>query len=294
MAKRQSRALEAELSSDTLALSSMGAADTGETLATVELDPRSIELSEPYLGRWATLISTTNWEKGRIICEWRTLLSTNGSPATAFSDEVWSRQVGGVTPQHVGRLRRVHERFGSQHQTFDKLYWSHFLAALDWDDAEMWLEGASQSRWSVSQMRRTRWEAMGGDPQSEPRDSDLVMAGQDDDFKPDRPENSYDEKGEPREIAEGPRFDGPDFGDDDNALGGQNVGEATDIMPWDDAPAVPAESPFVNLPKLPVDVADALEQFKLAIIRHRSSGWTEVSKDDLTRVLEALRLFAIQ
>src|SRR5690606_19485272 len=94
-----------------------------------------------------------------------------------------------VSPQHVGRLRRVYERFGSSFESYAGIYWSHFLAALDWDDAEMWLEGAVQSGWSVSQLRRVRWEAMGSQPELEPEDGDVAADGSigseiDDDFTP--------------------------------------------------------------------------------------------------------------
>ena len=69
--------------------------------------------SQPYLGRWNLLVSTTNWEKGRIISDWRQTLIDAGAPAQEYSDDAWSRRVGGVSGQHVGRLRRVFERFGA-------------------------------------------------------------------------------------------------------------------------------------------------------------------------------------
>ncbi len=293
MAIRQSRSLDAE-QFEPSAAAAIIVADTVHAITTIELDSSSLQLSKPFLGRWATLISTTNWEKGKIISEWRRALEDSGAAAELYRDENWSQQVGGVTPQHVGRLRRVHERFGDQHLTFPKLYWSHFLAAIDWEDAEMWLEGASQSRWSVSQMRRTRWEAMGGDPTIEPRESDLVTAGDDDDHVPSSLDSKFDEKNGPGEIVAGPLYEGPDFGDEDNSLAGPSAGEA-DALPWEnEKAAVLPESPFVKLPKVPVDIADALEQFKLASIRHRANGWTEVSKDNVVQVLDALRVFANQ
>ena len=106
-------------------------------------------------------MSTTNWEKGRIIFQWRAALVAADTQAAEYADEAWSRRVGGVSPQHVGRLRRVHERFAAARGQFPGLFWSHFQAALDWDDAEMWLEGAVQSRWSVADMRRRRSETLG-------------------------------------------------------------------------------------------------------------------------------------
>ena len=103
--------------------------------------------TQPFVGRWNRLISTTNWEKGRIIHEWREAAIESGASATEYSDQTWSELVEGVSGQHVGRLRRVYERFGSNYQDYEGLFWSHFQAAIDWDDAEMWLERAGQSKW---------------------------------------------------------------------------------------------------------------------------------------------------
>ena len=75
--------------------------------------------SEPFIGQWNRLISTTNWDKGEIICHWRDSLKSNDVPVTDYSDEAWSQLVGGVTPQHVGRLRRTFERFGHVFKEYD-------------------------------------------------------------------------------------------------------------------------------------------------------------------------------
>ena len=264
-------------------------------------DPKSVELSAEFIGRWSTLISTTNWEKGRIIHEWREALMGSESPAVAYSDEAWSRRVGGVSPQHVGRLRRVYDRFGSNHTSYAAVYWSHFLAALDWDDAEMWLEGAAQSGWSVSQMRRTRWESMGGNPEHEPNDQDIsadgsIASGIDEDFTPQaEQEDLANAKDSMRSVAEGPRPDGPDFGDEDDTSPSAQVSADADddLPPWEDAANATelSESPFARLPSLPVDMAEALEQFKLAIIRHRADGWSDVSQADTLQSLDALKAF---
>ena len=258
-------------------------------------DPKTTELSSEFVGRWTTLISTTNWEKGRIIQDWREALMGSEAPASSYSDEAWSQRVGGVTAQHVGRLRRVYERFGGSFNTYPKLYWSHFLAALDWDDAEMYLEGASQSGWSVSQMRRTRWKAEGGDPTSEPKEAELRSTSDDEDFVPlSEVDESTGVEDAPRGVGEaGPRYDDPDFGDE-NEISAASVDEDEE-MPWDDvadSDGEPSESPFAKLPSLPVDLAEALEQFKLAIIRHRADSWAEVSRDDVLKALDALKAFA--
>ena len=146
-------------------------------LAETELDAAS----QPFVGQWNQLVSTTNWEKGRIITDWREALIDAQAPAAEYCDEAWSRRVGTVTGQHVGRLRRVHQRFGSVSEQYDGLYWSHFHSAMEWPDAEMYLEGAVQNKWSVSQMRAQRWEAIGAPPDQKPRDEDIITAELDED-----------------------------------------------------------------------------------------------------------------
>ena len=142
------------------------------------------EASAEYLGRWNRLISTTNWEKGCIISAWREALREAEASPASYSDEAWSRRVGNVTPQHVGRLRRVFGQFGSDHERYPGLYWSHFQAALDWGDAEMWLQGAVESGWSVAQMRNQRWEALGAPPEKRPREEDIIVVEPNEDVDP--------------------------------------------------------------------------------------------------------------
>ncbi len=140
--------------------------------------------SAQFLGQWQRLVSTTNWDKGRIIQQWRAALSAAGVDLSDYSDETWSREVGNVTPQHVGRLRRVFERFSEVRDGYQGLYWSHFQAALDWNDAEMWLEGAVQNDWSIAQMRRTRWETLGAVAELEPCQEENAPSDWDEDAQP--------------------------------------------------------------------------------------------------------------
>jgi len=260
-----------------------------------ELDPQAQTVTDPFVGKWHTLISQTNWEKGRIISEWRSALIAANAASNCFSDDTWAKQVGAVTSQHVGRLRRVFERFGTTCSTYRGLYWSHFLAAIDWDDAELWLEGAVQSNWSISEMRRTRWESSGGDPKHGPKDEELITSEIDDGFNPLTAENEEESDREKRDRSEssGPLAEGPDFGDED-----YNPSIAGESHPGD--PEYESESfdaskelgnPFVGLPNLPPDVSDALEQFKLSIVRHRSSKWADITQKQMTDVLDALKMF---
>lgn len=254
-------------------------------------------LQQPFVGRWNTLVSTTNWEKGRIISQWRQALIDAGAPSTEYSDEAWAARVGGVTSPHVGRLRRVHDRFGDQHQEYAGLYWSHFLAALDWDDSPLWLQGAVESSWSVAAMREQRWKANGG------READRPMSGQvvDVDLDEDTPSwgtepaqgggSSRDFEADTEGVAAGPSPEGPDFGDEEalasNAANGPAAATADAGEAKDGATASPVQ-PFAGLPALPDDLSDVVEQLKLAILRHKSDGFRDVSAQTIRRYLEAV------
>ncbi len=182
--------------------------------STATLDPALDESSQPFVTRWNGLISTTNWEKGRIIHEWRERLIAEDAPPQESSDEAWSRRVGGVSGQHVGRLRRVYDRFGDVREQYEGLYWSHFQAALDWNDAEMWLEGAVQSGWSVSAMRSQRWEALGAPADQKPRDEDIVTGELDEDSLPPMDAASREVNSRGEEWPGPDLSQGADFGDE--------------------------------------------------------------------------------
>lgn len=260
----------------------------GEVVEIMTQDEAFVDASIEFLESWNRLISTTNWDKGRIIGRWRDTLKKIGAPVTAYSDEAWSRNVGNVTPQHVGRLRRVYDRFYQTHQGYAGLYWSHFQASLDWDDAEMWLEGAVQGKWSVAVMRSKRWEATGALPDQKPKDEDIVLAEVDEDVS----------------LENDPDFDKSDTITDSES----RVGSAEEFDP--DAPTADADAPFEldmdrlednidpvrpfeDLPELPKDLAKAVETFKLAIIQHRMNGWRDTSVDDVLCALNALKQLAL-
>jgi hypothetical protein len=271
----------------------------GEETGPVYLDAHLVEsTSAHYLGHWNRLVSTTNWEKGRIISEWRLQLMGAGAPSHIYSDEAWSRRVGNVSSQHVGRLRRVYEQFGQCYQQYDGLYWSHFLAALDWeDDAEMWLEGAVQNSWSVSQMRKARWETLGAIPGQEPQDSEIAA---------EEPDADVDVVEEPTPVASAGSLDVvTDPGEEEEATDASATDEVQDEAPFDSDASndvqEPSDStasmapvrPFENLPRLPDDLQEAFESFKLAILAHKLTNWQEISRDDVLATLEALKQLAL-
>ncbi|MFN0021809.1 MAG: hypothetical protein ACKVP0_26480 [Pirellulaceae bacterium] len=253
-----------------------------------------LSASQPFVGRWNRLISTSNWEKGRIICQWRDELVAGGSLSAEYSDEAWGNLVGGVTGQHVGRLRRVYQRFGQTQEQFKGLHWSHFQSALDWNDAEMWLEGAVQSGWSVARMRQQRWETLGRVEADRPREEDVKASELDEDFVASN--ETARSKEPPSEITgtygevQGPRLEGPDFGDDEPGLDRTSISGSE----WEASAPAPVDlvRPFENLPELPDDLADAFECFKLAVLHHKTDGWRQIALSDVLRTLEALKALA--
>lgn len=251
--------------------------------------------SQPFVGRWNELVSTTNWEKGRIILEWRSALIEADAPAVEYSDEAWSHRVGGVTGQHVGRLRRVYERFDETADNYDGLFWSHFQAALDWQDAEMWLEGAVQNKWSVSQMRRTRWETLGAVEADKPRDEDIVAAEVDEDFQPhnDDPSSSEPLTTSYADVQSGPKPEGPDFGDEEPLARNTKTQNGASIYAEDTRETIEFVRPFENLAELPDDLSEAFDAFKLAILRHKTEGWEQISRDEVLGSLDALKELAL-
>ncbi|MBN8626344.1 MAG: hypothetical protein J0M17_12725 [Planctomycetes bacterium] len=251
-----------------------------------------VAASEPFVGRWGTLVSQTNWEKGRIIAEWREALVSTGAAPHEYADEAWSRLVGQVTPQHVGRLRRTYVRFHGQQASFDGLYWSHFLAALEWNDAELWLEGAVQNGWSISEMRGKRWETLGSPAGEEPREADVVAADLDEDAGPSVEGSAATGAADladirdPSEFGEsGPLHEGPDFGDEEGSADGEIAAGVDVDVPFEGAAP---QRPFEGLPDFPGDVREAIESFKLAILHHKMKEWSEVSPSDVVAALRAL------
>ena len=258
------------------------------------------ELSSQFVGRWNELISRTNWEKGRIINQWRQTLIDSDVPATQYSDEAWARQVGGVTAPHIGRLRRVFDRFGETCETYPQLSWTHFLAAMDWDDAPLWLQGANDEGWSVSALRKHRAETLGLTED----ESNVITSDIDEDFISTDARDStaptaftqpgqgggatkkYDD--EPSGISSGPLSEGADFGDEESLnrmpTGGASTGAESSV---DEAPEGVLVQPFAGLPALPDDLADAVELLKLSIVRHKATGWQSVEIDTVRAYLSA-------
>lgn len=266
--------------------SAPGAAAVAEVESNGAAETPALDAAGRYVGQWNKLVSTTNWEKGRIISQWRESLEAAGEPSAAYTDEAWSQLVGGVTSQHVGRLRRVFQRFGEIREQFNGLFWSHFQAAIDWEDAEMWLEGAIQNDWSVSQMRGKRWETL-GKPGEAPAEDDAAVAAEEAELESEAP---FDEAAAApattplRTTADETEDEADD--DETDEAGGSESSSSRESTP---APSKARSRLGVEVDDLPDDLADAFEQFKLAIIAQRRLGWSETTPESVLACLDALR-----
>ena len=190
-----------------------------------------------------------------------------------------------VDAPHTGRLRRVYQRFALMREEYHGLYWSHFQAALDWDDAEMWLEGAVQKPLvdladagrAVANARRACGRERRGNGGRSRRRRQAVSG---------RSAAAGEFGLDGRSPRDGEAVDT----DLSETAGGSVPFETTDSDSGDEPAPI---RPFENLPNLPADLRDAFDGFKLAIIHHRLSNWQEVGLEDVLATLEALRQLAL-
>lgn len=259
------------------------------------------ELSSSHVGTWNKLVSQTNWEKGMVILRWRNAMIAAEMPRAAYSDDAWARRVGNVSPQHVGRLRRVSERFGEAVSQYSNLFWSHFQAALDWEDAEMWLEGAVQNDWSVTQMKVQRWEAIGAPENLKPQENEIFTAEIDEDVNP-RNDSSYAAPADrtqarTMEIGAADIVDG--FSDDTPPFDVADEPEKKKSKKEKEKAVVDGPSTgellasLKDTSDLPSDLSEPLETLKIAILNHKLAGWQDVPVQKVLRFLDALKAVVV-
>ncbi|MDO5552230.1 MAG: hypothetical protein Q4G68_00585 [Planctomycetia bacterium] len=261
---------------------------------TPELATSVDEIAMEFVSFWNRLVSQTNWEKGKVIHTWRTRLIEAGVPHSLYTDEAIAKRIGNVSGQHVGRLRRVFEQFESP-DAYPTLYWSHFQAALDWQDASEWLQKAADEALSVAAMRIARWEKYGAPADRKPKDSEIVLAEPDEDVNPFNDSNSDESStkgsGEKKKnenastkTVRDPDASNPDpnsFAGDENQW--QTCGKTTaDVL-----------NSLNKMPSLPDDLADAFEMLKLAIVSHKLTKWSDVPAEHILDYLNAMRAIVL-
>lgn len=143
--------------------------------------PEKVESEAELIARAQTAISQCAWEVGECAALW-TRRYARGRTDADFA------QLIGLSPDQVYQRRRVWETFSDVYRSFPALKWSHFYAALNWDDAAECLQWAQETGASVAEMRAWRraqrgedlsapdeasqgWEALEGVPVRVPEDS---------------------------------------------------------------------------------------------------------------------------
>jgi hypothetical protein len=157
----------------------------------------------------------------------------------------------------------------------------------------MWLEGAVQNEWSISAMRAERARtlaATGEDVAAEEKDADTSLDNASRDVADSLAGDAVDmAKDEPRDEDDKPLRPSASRMDDlDDEPATMEDEDHWDFEERDNEAAEPIQ-PFATLAELPSDLADAFEAFKLAILRHKLSDWTEICRDDVLGALDALK-----
>ena len=117
---------------------------------------RPAESEADLISRAQTAVSQCNWEVGECAAVW-TKRFARGRTDADFAELV------GLSPDQVYQRRRVWETFGDVYGSYPGLKWSHFYAALNWDDAAECLQWAQDIGATVAEMRAWRRAQRGED-----------------------------------------------------------------------------------------------------------------------------------
>lgn len=122
-----------------------------ERPATVETESEA-----DLVNRAREALSRCHWEIGECADKWTERYSRGRTDAD-FGALI------GLSGDQVYQRRRVWQRFGEIADQFENLRWSHFYAALNWDDADDCLKWADDVKATVIQMKAWRRAQHGED-----------------------------------------------------------------------------------------------------------------------------------
>ena len=128
---------------------------------------------EQLVERAQLAVSSCRWVVGECAAQWTTRY------ARGRTDADFAAQVG-LTPDQIFQRRRVWETFHAVQSQYSELKWSHFYAALTWDDSAECLQWAEETRATVAEMKAWRRARRGEDldqPGEEESMADLMGAG---------------------------------------------------------------------------------------------------------------------
>jgi hypothetical protein len=129
---------------------------------TPENDPGSpIETETELVERASQAVSQCRWVVGECAAQWTERYSRGRTDAD-FAVLI------GISGDQVYQRRRVWETFAPVRANYKLLKWSHFYAALNWDDATECLDWAEETRATIVEMRAWRRARRGEDLTADP------------------------------------------------------------------------------------------------------------------------------
>ena len=114
------------------------------------------ESEAALIARAQTAVSNCNWEVGECAALWTKRFS-RGRTDSDFAALV------SLSADQIYQRRRVWEAFADVYQNYTSLKWSHFYAALNWDDASECLQWADDVQAGVAEMKAWRRAQRGED-----------------------------------------------------------------------------------------------------------------------------------
>lgn len=114
------------------------------------------ESEADLVNRAREALSRCHWEIGECADKW-TERYARGRGDADFGTLI------GLSGDQVYQRRRVWQQFGELADQFENLKWSHFYAALNWDDADDCLKWADDIKATVAQMKAWRRAQRGED-----------------------------------------------------------------------------------------------------------------------------------
>ncbi len=124
------------------------------------------------ISRAQQALSRCNWEVGECAGTW-TKRFARGRTDADFAELV------GLSGDQIYQRRRVWETFADVRENYPALKWSHFYAALTWDDAAECLQWAEEIRATVAEMKAWRRAQRGEDlSQAADEESYSILMGE--------------------------------------------------------------------------------------------------------------------
>lgn len=164
---------------------------------------RAAESEEQLVSRAQEAVSHCRWVVGECAQKW-TERYARGRTDADFASLI------GLSADQVYQRRRVWETFAAIRDEFSSLKWSHFYAALTWEDALDSLRWAEETRSTVAEMRAWRRAQRGEDLSVDAIEEETIR------FIPGEPEFVHEPAGAGSGASRGA----------DRANGGTDVGHS--------------------------------------------------------------------